>query len=227
MKATDRHITCIDCGKEFVGHYNKKRCSSCCKEHSRKKQREYALKYYYQDREAHLIRHREWLRKNKEHCAMYSVEYRKKRAKENPNWRKEMPSQHPDRVRAWSKKYYEEHKEDYARRDKESRQRNPERGAIRASKRRALRASAVLPTTDYNLINKMFKRSVVMSERDGVKYDVDHIIPLSKGGAHHQDNLRIVKASENKRKSASIIPALGGVWADNDLAKQTKLELGI
>ncbi len=158
---------------------------------------------------------------------MYSVEYRKKRAKENPNWRKEMPSQHPDRVRAWSKKYYEEHKEDYARRDKESRQRNPERGAIRASKRRALRASAVLPTTDYNLINKMFKRSVVMSERDGVKYDVDHIIPLSKGGAHHQDNLRIVKASENKRKSASIIPALGGVWADNDLAKQTKLKLGI
>lgn len=33
-----------------------------------------------------------------------------------------------------------------------------------------------------------------------VKHRVDHIIPLSKGGLHHLDNLQILKAVDNLRK---------------------------
>jgi 5-methylcytosine-specific restriction endonuclease McrA len=32
---------------------------------------------------------------------------------------------------------------------------------------------------------------------------VDHIRPLSKGGAHHQDNLQIISARENLEKGAN------------------------
>lgn len=32
-------------------------------------------------------------------------------------------------------------------------------------------------------------------------YEVDHIIPLSKGGLHHQDNLQYLPKEENRRKS--------------------------
>ena len=37
-------------------------------------------------------------------------------------------------------------------------------------------------------------------------YEVDHIIPISKGGKHHQDNLQYLTAQENRRKSNKIIP---------------------
>lgn len=36
----------------------------------------------------------------------------------------------------------------------------------------------------------------------GVQYEVDHIKPLSKGGAHHPDNLQIITAEENRKKAA-------------------------
>ena len=35
-------------------------------------------------------------------------------------------------------------------------------------------------------------------------YEVDHIIPLSKGGLHHQDNLQYLTANENRRKGNRI-----------------------
>ena len=56
----------------------------------------------------------------------------------------------------------------------------------------------------------------------GVQHHVDHIIPLFLGGAHHQDNLRVITIHENSSKRASYDPSLGGKWADNALAKETK-----
>ena len=36
-------------------------------------------------------------------------------------------------------------------------------------------------------------------------YEVDHIIPISKGGAHSIDNLQYLTISENRRKSNKIL----------------------
>ena len=36
-------------------------------------------------------------------------------------------------------------------------------------------------------------------------YEVDHIIPVSKGGLHHQDNLQYLTISENRSKSNKIL----------------------
>ena len=38
-----------------------------------------------------------------------------------------------------------------------------------------------------------------------VGYEVDHIIPISKGGPHHQDNLQYLTMTENRRKGNKII----------------------
>lgn len=35
-------------------------------------------------------------------------------------------------------------------------------------------------------------------------YEVDHIIPLSKGGKHHEDNLQYLTISENRKKGNSL-----------------------
>ena len=66
-----------------------------------------------------------------------------------------------------------------------------------------------------------------MSRENGEQYHVDHIIPLCIGGAHHQDNLRVITRTENLKKVDKYIPELGGLWADNDLARETKKKLKI
>lgn len=38
----------------------------------------------------------------------------------------------------------------------------------------------------------------------GVKHEVDHIIPVSKGGLHHQDNLQVLPWLENRAKGAKL-----------------------
>ena len=37
-------------------------------------------------------------------------------------------------------------------------------------------------------------------------YEVDHIIPLSKGGLHHEDNLQYLTVLENRQKSNKLSP---------------------
>ena len=43
-----------------------------------------------------------------------------------------------------------------------------------------------------------------MSEFIGVPMHVDHIIPVKRGGAHHEDNLQIIPAATNMSKGARI-----------------------
>jgi len=59
---------------------------------------------------------------------------------------------------------------------------------------RARKYSATLPDTDRKLINKIY-------EMCPNNYEVDHIIALSEGGPHHQNNLQYLPAMENRRKN--------------------------
>jgi len=59
---------------------------------------------------------------------------------------------------------------------------------------RSRKYSATLPDTNRKLINEIYK----MCPKG---YEVDHIIALSEGGPHHQDNLQYLPAMENRRKN--------------------------
>lgn len=61
--------------------------------------------------------------------------------------------------------------------------------AYRARKRNAIPADA-----DLNLIKKIY-------ESCPAGYQIDHIVPLSKGGLHHQDNLQYLPAKDNQSKN--------------------------
>lgn len=52
-------------------------------------------------------------------------------------------------------------------------------------------------------IEEIYRRRDVVSEWTGLTYEVDHIIPLARGGRHHPDNLQLLTASENRRKGAT------------------------
>jgi 5-methylcytosine-specific restriction endonuclease McrA len=54
------------------------------------------------------------------------------------------------------------------------------------------------PDADIKVIQEIYKNCP-----EG--YEVDHIIPISKGGLHHQDNLQYLTAEENRKKGNKIL----------------------
>ena len=58
---------------------------------------------------------------------------------------------------------------------------------------------------DIKKIEELYVECVRISEETGIPHEIDHIIPVSKGGLHHQDNLQILTRAENRKKSNKII----------------------
>lgn len=62
---------------------------------------------------------------------------------------------------------------------------------------RAKKKDAITESTDFELIKRIY-------ENCPIGYEVDHIIPLSKNGKHHQDNLQYLNSIENRRKGKRL-----------------------
>jgi 5-methylcytosine-specific restriction endonuclease McrA len=58
---------------------------------------------------------------------------------------------------------------------------------------------------DHEKINSFYFQAEKLTEETGVVHHVDHIIPLSKGGLHHQDNLQVLTATENIKKGNKLL----------------------
>jgi len=113
---------------------------------------------------------------NKELMARY-------RTKEKTNERvKRWRANNPDKLKAQRLRSYERH------------------GAANSAKYRAAKRNAVTEDSDFEIIKKIYEKCKRVSEETGIPHDVDHIVPISKGGLHHQDNLRIITSSENRSK---------------------------
>ena len=75
--------------------------------------------------------------------------------------------------------------------------RTPEQKAAKnrsgVSRYRARKNNATCPTANTKLMKLIF-------EKCPVGYDVDHIISITKGGKHHEDNLQYLPRIENRKK---------------------------
>ena len=76
--------------------------------------------------------------------------------------------------------------------------------------RRAMKLEQTPENADLEKILEIYKECRRLNQehpngRGRAAFHVDHIMPLSRGGLHHEDNLRVIPAEENLRKHAKII----------------------
>ena len=126
--------------------------------------------------------HREYYLKNRERLLAKQVKYRQDNFEDCAARDRQYVLDHPEQVREYKSKY---------------RRNNPHVFAASGAK---YRASKMGQTPDD--ANKMWIDMIYEYRPEG--YEVDHIIPLSKGGLHHEDNLQYLTKSENCRKGNRI-----------------------
>ncbi|MCP4763387.1 MAG: HNH endonuclease [archaeon] len=104
--------------------------------------------------------------------------------------------------------YWKNHDKQIERRRKYGRE-NKDIINAQTGKRRAKIKNAITDDADLELIKEFYTDARNLTEQTGIPHEVDHIIPLSKDGLHHQDNLQVLTAKENRQKHNKII--------DNDI----------
>lgn len=79
---------------------------------------------------------------------------------------------------------------------------NPDKKNVIRARYRTKKANASVELTEEEKI----KIEAIYSKCNslGKDYQVDHIIPISKGGLHHPDNLQIIPTRENRKKYNNV-----------------------
>lgn len=129
-----------------------------------------------------------------------------------------------DRIREVSKRYEKKNVKIYRERskiwreanrektrasDKKYRQRRPDIKAAGCSKWRAKKLQATPIWANAKVIKIFYKLAKLLTELTGIKYHVDHVIPLRNKlvcGLHVEHNLQIITAKENMSKSNRFWP---------------------
>ena len=104
-------------------------------------------------------------------------------------------------------KYYETNKKqilEYKKKYAQTEAGHSNKLSIEAGRRSKMRIA--LSEDERVKVKDIYIKAQRLSKNTGTDYHVDHIIPLSKGGLHHPDNLQILTATDNLRKSSKICP---------------------
>jgi len=85
--------------------------------------------------------------------------------------------------------------------------RNPDKNCSRRSRRRSreINATLMIHLDQTKIMDCIFQTSSRVSKCIGIPHEVDHIIPLSKGGYHIHTNLQILPLRINRRKGSKIL----------------------
>lgn len=159
---------------------------------------------------------RKWVEANPERAAATKAawtEANRDRLKQlSRNWQE----QNREKTRVSSAKWRDANPEKRKATTARYRAANPDRELINAANRRARLRSALHPDRCDLKIAAMYRLAAFLTARFATPYHVDHVVPLSKGGLHHQDNLVVMRGDYNCAKGAKIIPDLKAFFCPHE-----------
>lgn len=156
-----------------------------------------------QKREQYAVAQREWATANKEKLAASDAarrltpEYKIMKSASDRKYR----DQNLESLKVKKQAYYAARPE--LRRAEY--QRNKQGYVARAYARLHKIKCLTPPDADKTKLIWFYEEAKRLTMSTGIKHEVDHIIPVSKGGLHHQDNLQVLPWLENRTKGAKIM----------------------
>lgn len=167
---------CVQCRKEKTKEYNDKR-------------KEYRDNYYQQNKERIKERVHEYQKNNKDKIKTRNKKYREDNI---------------EHLRAYDRERYQRDKEKRKANVRRWRKNNPHKRAAMNAKRRAAKKQATVRWANLKSISILYHEAKIREELLGIKFSVDHIIPLTHElvcGLHCEDNLQVITYSANSKKS--------------------------
>lgn len=95
-----------------------------------------------------------------------------------------------------------EHLASYQKKKQQTKEYKAQKAALQRNRKAKIRAGTV--DKSCTKIKEIYKEALRLEKETGIKYHVDHIIPLKHGGLHIATNLQILTATENLKKGASL-----------------------
>lgn len=155
--------------------------------------------------------HRRWVEDNRERHGAVKKKNRESYKEANPEYFKRYYADNKERRRSETRAWYAANAEHHAQVVRRYVEHNKEWalniGKKAASKRRSIKERAFVEDVDPKVvfhrdggICRICMKSVDLS----AKWEVDHVIPISKGGAHSYDNVQLTHRRCNRSKGATL-----------------------
>lgn len=158
---------------------------------------------YEANKESYKARAAEWARANRKKRTAITAKWRKARPEQTSEAARRSRARHRTQRLIAEKEYREKNRSIVRAARVAWRAAHPEANAHHVGLRRTRRISATPAWADLSAIKAIYKLASDMSKRTGVKYHVDHVVPLTNPlvcGLHCEFNLRVITAAENQTK---------------------------
>jgi len=183
-----------------------------CKSKSSKKYRdetEYKTKFYHRNKERIIAENKEYYQQHKDRIKVRDKNYRDNNVELIKEQKSKFYKRNVEKIKKYVREHY--HRTFSDRQACSKRYRKNNRGLMLAfgARYRASKLQASPSWANQDLIRAFYVEANRLSEETGIKHHVDHIHPLQHKlvcGLHVEQNLQILTAEANLRKSNRFIP---------------------